>query len=486
MINKILQKEGIIIIGVVLLFVIINSFLISRENFWFNLFPFVLLAILWYFISLEFILLLIVFFVPLSVNLIEFDIGFSISVPSEPLILGVVFLFILHLIKDKKYDINIIKHPVTIVILLQLLWILVTSLSSELPVVSLKFLASRLWFVIAFYFMGILLFQKIKNVYLFILLYAIPLCLVILYTTYLHAGHSFDEKVGFWIMSPFYNDHTAYGVAIALFIPPVIALLFLKDFTYLNKIVAFICLIILFLGLYLSYSRAAWLTLILSLGVFLILYFKIKFKYVVLGFLSVAVLFVLYYTQIVMKMEKNKQESSKNFTEHVQSITNITSDASNLERLNRWNSAFGMFAERPILGWGPGTYQFVYAPFQKSKDRTIISTNYGDGGNAHSEYFGPLAEQGVLGMLLMLLLIGVVFYYAVYLYKHIPDGNAKIMVIALITALISYFAHGILNNFLDTDKAAVPVFGFIAMLVALDIYPAQGKVINKSAKTNED
>ena len=30
------------------------------------------------------------------------------------------------------------------------------------------------------------------------------------------------------------------------------------------------------------------------------------------------------------------------------------------------------------------------------KDLTIISTNFGDGGNAHSEYLSPLAEQGFL------------------------------------------------------------------------------------------
>jgi hypothetical protein len=30
------------------------------------------------------------------------------------------------------------------------------------------------------------------------------------------------------------------------------------------------------------------------------------------------------------------------------------------------------------LGWGPGTYQEVYAPYQLSVDRTIITTNFGD------------------------------------------------------------------------------------------------------------
>jgi hypothetical protein len=36
--------------------------------------------------------------------------------------------------------------------------------------------------------------------------------------------------------------------------------------------------------------------------------------------------------------------------------------------------------------------------------------------------------------------------------------------------LITYFSHGVLNNFLDTDKLSVPVWGFIAILVALDVY----------------
>ena len=36
--------------------------------------------------------------------------------------------------------------------------------------------------------------------------------------------------------------------------------------------------------------------------------------------------------------------------------------------------------------------------------------------------------------------------------------------------LITYFMHGFLNNFLDSDKASVPVWGLMAIIVALDIY----------------
>ncbi len=129
-----------------------------------------------------------------------------------------------------------------------------------------------------------------------------------------------------------------------------------------------------------------------------------------------------------------------------------------------------MFGERPFWGWGPGTYQFMYAPFQMSREKTIISTNAGDRGNAHSEFIGPLAETGVIGALSVILLFGLVIYRGLKLYASSQDREVKLLTLSVLLGLISYFAHGFLNNFLDTDKASVPFWGFIAILVALDVY----------------
>jgi hypothetical protein len=35
--------------------------------------------------------------------------------------------------------------------------------------------------------------------------------------------------------------------------------------------------------------------------------------------------------------------------------------------------------------------------------------------------------------------------------------------------LMTYYIHGIMNNFLDTDKLSVPFWGFSAIIVAIDI-----------------
>ena len=44
------------------------------------------------------------------------------------------------------------------------------------------------------------------------------------------------------------------------------------------------------------------------------------------------------------------------------------------------------------------------------------------------------------------------------------------MVLVILLGFITYIIHGTLNNFLDSDKASVPFWGFIAMIVAIDIY----------------
>ena len=130
-----------------------------------------------------------------------------------------------------------------------------------------------------------------------------------------------------------------------------------------------------------------------------------------------------------------------------------------------------MFEERPVFGFGPGTYAFEYARFQEPENLTIISTNFGNLGNAHSEYLGPLAEMGLVGMLAMILIVAAIFYKGITLYNRWPqeDRETRVLLLCMILALTTYFVHGVLNNFLDTDKAAVPIWAICAVFIVLEI-----------------
>jgi O-antigen ligase len=129
-----------------------------------------------------------------------------------------------------------------------------------------------------------------------------------------------------------------------------------------------------------------------------------------------------------------------------------------------------MFYERPVFGFGPGTYAFEYARFQEPENTTIISTTNGDAGNAHSEYLGPLSEMGLLGLISMLLIVAAIFYKSITLYIKWPpeDKKTRTLLLAMIMSLVAYFVHGTLNNYLDTDKAAVPIWMMCAIFIALE------------------
>ena len=460
------------------IFIGLNCYFVFHEIYWLLFLPIFLVIVYFYFYSLDKILLLITLLTPVAINITQFEFNVGVSIPSEPLMLGVLLLFVIKIFYSNDLDKRIWTHPLTIVIGLQLMWMLITSITSDLPMVSFKHLLARLWFVIPFYVLGIHLFRKRSNINLFVWFYAISLVGVIVYTTYNHSLWGFDEKAGHWVMEPFYNDHTAYGAILALYIPLFCGFAFSKVYSKTTRFFSVLVLVILVSALVLSFCRAAWLSLAFAFGILFIILLRIKFKWIMFVTIILGIGFYLFSFQILDQLEKNRQGPSANFVEHIRSISNISTDNSNLERINRWQSALRMFAERPLFGFGPGTYQFEYAPFQRSEEKTLISTNAGDKGNAHSEYIGPLAEQGLPGMLIVFVLVASFILVAMRVYRRSDEPEVRMLIMSLMLALMTYFFHGLMNNFLDTDKASVPVWGFMAAIVALDLYTRGKEMTN--------
>ena len=455
-------------------FILLNVFfMVKRNTMVVNVLPVILAILLVVIYSFDKIIFLVALFAPLSLPLSQLipGFGFDMYLPTEPLLFGLLIVFLLKLIYERGFDKQILIHPVSLAIYINLILIFLTALTSTMPVVSFKFLLSRIWFIAALYFLTAKIFTEGKNLEKYIWLYVISLVIVIFYTVNRHLGYGlWNKEVANFVCNPFYKDHTSYGAALAMYIPFLLMFSFGSFIPRKEKIISFIVLGILLIGFVLSYTRAAWLSFIAAGAVYVIVKLKIRFKPLFITSVSLIVLFLIFQNQILMSLEQNSEQSSADFKTHITSMSNITSDASNLERINRWSCAVRMFEDKPVFGFGPGTYMFKYAPYQLNENRTIISTNSADGGNAHSEYLGPLAESGVLGLLTFLLIIGTVIYTAVHTYTRLTDKRLKSFVLAALIGLVSYYVHGFLNNFLDTDKLSVPFWSFTAMIVAIDIY----------------
>ncbi|MDL5048448.1 O-antigen ligase family protein [Oscillatoria amoena NRMC-F 0135] len=234
-----------------------------------------------------------------------------------------------------------------------------------------------------------------------------------------------------------------------------------------------------------SYTRATWISLMGALAAMAVFYIKVPIRFIFTSIFVVLLGIFVFQKDIMLKLSENEQGSSRksDLGEHLQSVSNIKNDPSNLERINRWNCAIRMFEERPVLGWGPGTYAFQYAPFQRSKDLTVISTNFGDVGHAHSEYLGPLAEGGLFGMLTWLGFFLLSVYKGMRLFYNSINEKTRTIALAVVLGLITYYVHGVLNSYIDYDKIAVPLWGFCAILVALEKID---KTFSNTAKESQE
>lgn len=466
----------------ILAYILGDMYCLVYKRFYFypyNALPVILFIVYTAIFHLQNLVYFLAFCTPLAISLKEMGLtqGPDLSIPSEPVMAGIMLVYILNLFHKPVADKRILQHPATRLIFLQLSWMLITTVSSTDVVVSIKYLISRLWFIFSCYIIVPHLFQKRENIIRFVFTYSVALAIVVAYTTVVHARFNFDVKAADWVVSPFYNDHTAYGAALAMFIPILITMLFYSGMSKFAKFCALGFLLVFLLAIIISYARAGWMSLAVALAIYISIALKIKFRTLLLSLGTAAVLFFSFQTEIVMLLSKNDTDSEGDFQSNIESMSNITTDASNLERLNRWSCALRMWEDKPVLGWGPGTYMFKYAPYQLSHQLTIISTNFGTNGNAHSEYLGPLAEQGLPGMLIVL---GLLFYTAHLGYKlaySLAKREDRIIALGLFLGLMTYFVHGFLNNFLDTDKLSLPFWAFLAGLVCFDIFAEKKEVL---------
>ena len=455
-----------------------------RGNAMVALVPVALLAVWLLVTRLETALLVMALLTPFAINMALLP-GMELSMPVEPLMILFSAIFLFRVLAERDYDRRLLRHPVTLLVTASLVWMAVTSATSELPWVSAKYTLARLWFVLPFFYASAQIFRNQRRISQFFWAYAIGLGVVILIATSKTLGNFSDLQTLHRVMKPFYNDHTAYGCAIALMLPAAVYFCAVgtrraasaseasdaaRRVPTPGRVLALLLMALLCTGLFFSYCRAAWISVVGAIGVYVLIRIGMKVKWMILLFALGVGGFFAYQGDVLYRLEKNTQDSSYTLADQVKSISNISTDASNLERLNRWAAALRMWGERPVTGTGPGTYQFLYASYQRSYQLSTISTNSGDLGNAHSEYIGPLTEQGVPGALLVAAVFLATFVTGVRVYRTAKDPAVGRMALAFTLSLLTYYVHGVFNNFLDTDKLSVPFWAFTAAVVALDVY----------------
>lgn len=291
--------------------------------------------------------------------------------------------------------------------------------------------------------------------------FAISMGGVAVYTLIHHGFYHFRPDQANLAPMPFFADHTMYSAVAVMVVLGFSGIAALPSEASRHGLISITfnlrawlsrALPILFLlSLCLIFSRAAWLSLLLAVFFGAAVYFRKYWPW----FLSAVLLAV-----------------SVSFIFREKISARLSADVSSLERWNRYSCAIRMAKDRPWTGFGPGTFQFQYLPYQKPDEMTRLSItepisrrhpgNYGRGGGAHSEYLQALSETGWPGLICWLLLAGSCITAGIRLYRR----ESKLAWLALTLSLFSFFLHGLVNNFLHDARAAALVWGQMAVLFA--------------------
>jgi putative inorganic carbon (HCO3(-)) transporter len=188
-------KKHSLVITLVCIYLVADMIFTGKNIYFFNLLPVVLLIVYLALARLDLMYFIIIFCTPISVQLIDFfpfsPIDFAI--PTEPLLFGMMVIFYYKIIYDGSLDIRIVRHPVTYAIFFNVIWILITTITSSMPLVSLKFLLARVWFITIYYFLAILIFRKYRSIPVFIWSYAIAMIFVVIFTISRHLQYGLDD-----------------------------------------------------------------------------------------------------------------------------------------------------------------------------------------------------------------------------------------------------------------------------------------------------
>lgn len=396
--------------------------------------------------------------------------GFATDFPSELITIACMGVCIF-LLAAKGKDINksFFIHPISLMLFLHFAWIFLMIFFSENVLVSVKYFLAKTWYIFAFYIFSALLIRSKRVVKTLVWCFSIGLVLTVLSVLVRHAAIGFSYKEVNYVLKPFYSNHVAYASIMTVCFPFIFYARnwYPKFSKKYNLLIGFAVLLVI--GIYFSYTRAAFVSLLMLIPSYFMIKWKLTKPAFILAFALIMLLFFnlanrnnfMHYTPDFEKTVSHK--SYDNLLE----ATLKGEDISTMERFYRWIAAVYMVNEKPWTGYGPGNFYNFYKSFTLESFKTYVSNNPEKSG-VHNYFLMVLVEQGVFGFLIFLWLSFIIFAKGEIIYHKLKNKRDKELAMACMMSLIVVYSLLLMNDMIETDKVGSFFFLSLALLVKLD------------------
>lgn len=431
--------------------------------------PFLFLFFYWAWRSFTQVFFLLLITIPFSFTY-NFSSDLATDIPDEFVMWSVTVLFLFNLIFTSQISSKkIFRHPLLFFLALSFLWIIVTLAFSTDIIITLKFLLAKTWYISAFALAPLIIFKKRENIKKAFSVFAVSFLVVVAIILLKHAFYNFDFAHVNDAVHPFFLNHVTYSAMLVCVLPVFLAFFRLTDSKRKRFFISIIILILL-IALAFSYSRGAWLALLVGLAA----YWLIKRKLLLISFLAAVVIVI----SLLFWIKSNDRYLNfsndfkttifhKNFREHLIATYKLK-DVSTAERFYRWIAGVRMIKHDPLVGFGPNTFYNNYKPYAIPAFKTWVSDNR-EHSTVHNYFLLITIEQGIPGLIFFLVLLGAMIYYSQRVYHRTKDIFYKTIAATAGVIITMIIVVNFLSDLIETDKIGSIFFLCLSVLMIADI-----------------
>lgn len=397
--------------------------------------------------------------------------GLSTELFSEQIMwLLCIMAVIAFLIKGKQWNYVYLVHPITLLLLLHLIWTFFTSVLSVDHVISIKFLLAKTWFVIALFGAGLYFFRSRDMWKVFFWCTYLALMAIILFLLFRHAQEGFSFESINRVISPLFSNHVYYAVVLVLFHPFLfMAIQWYKRFSIAWWLIV-IGMILFPVAIVLSYTRAAMLVMLAFPFIYLGLRLKLLKWGMIAGLIVMAVIvagLIKENKYLEYAPEYSKTISHEEFGNLLEA-TYAGKDISTMERVHRWVAAYQMIKENPYYGFGPGTFPSIYKSHALNMFSTYVSDNKEQSG-IHNYYLMIAVEQGIPGLIIFIILFYFVIAYGEKVYHRVTDKFSRQILSTFLVSFVGLIILNLINDLIEVDKMASYFFWTMVAIILIDL-----------------